>query len=581
MQNPAAHRTGVHPKLETRVSLEKAPSGIQGLDDVLSGGLPRGRPTLVCGAAGCGKTLFGMQFLVRGALQCGEPGVFIAFEERPDDLAKNVTSLGFDLADLERRNLLSIDHIRLEPQDIIENGEYDLEGLFLRLGLAIDAVGAKRVVIDTLEVLIGGLQNYGIIRAELRRLFEWLKERGVTAIITAERGEGKLTRHGLEEYVSDCVILLDHRSVEQVSTRRLRVVKYRGSTHGTNEYPFLIDEDGISVLPITSAGLAYAVSDERVSSGIARLDAMLGGDGYYRGSTILVSGTAGAGKSSLACHFANARCAAGERTLYLSFEESPAQIIRNMKTIGVDLQRWVDGGLLRFTSSRPTAHGLEMHLALIHRQVRDFQPSAVVIDPISNFADVAMGSEAHDMLVRLVDFLKSQGITAFLSNLALGGAALEQTETTISSVVDSWLLLKTFELNGERNRVLYVLKSRGMAHSNQVREFVVTDHGIDLLDVYVGGAGVLTGSARANQEALDDRHNAELLLELEQKRRVLERRTAVHRQELARLEAEFDAESFEIERAMQRIEMSVKHDTLDRQQMTARRNADPAKGGKT
>ena len=338
-------------------ALEKAPTGVQGLDEVLSGGLPRGRPTLVCGAAGCGKTLFGMQFLVRGALQYGEPGVFIAFEERPEDLVTNVASLGFDLDELQRSNLLNIDHIRLEPQEIIENGEYDLEGLFLRLGLAIDAVGAKRVVIDTLETLLGGLSNYGAVRAELRRLFEWLKDRGVTAIITAERGEGKLTRHGLEEYVSDWVIVLDHRVVEQISTRRLRVVKYRGSTHGTNEYPILIDETGISVLPVTSAGLDHQVSDERISSGVPRLDAMLGGAGYYRGSTVLVSGTAGSGKSSLSAHFADATCRGGERVLYFSFEESPAQIMRNMRAIGLDLGAWVDAGLLRFASSRPTAHG--------------------------------------------------------------------------------------------------------------------------------------------------------------------------------------------------------------------------------
>jgi circadian clock protein KaiC len=558
----------------SKAALEKAPTGVHGLDDLLSGGLPRGRPSLVCGAAGCGKTLFGMQFLVRGALLYDEPGVFIAFEERAEDLVTNVASLGFDLDDLQRRNLLYMDHIRLEPQEIIENGEYDLEGLFLRLGLAIDAVGAKRVVIDTLEILLGGLSNYGVVRAELRRLFEWLKDRGVTAIITAERGEGKLTRHGLEEYVSDCVIVLDHRVEEQVSTRRLRVVKYRGSTHGTNEYPFLIDESGISVLPVTSAGLDHHVSNERVSSGVARLDTMLGGEGYYRGSTVLVSGTAGSGKSSLCAHFADARCRAGERVLYLSFEESAGQIVRNMRAIGVDLARWVDAGLLRFATSRPTAHGLETHLALIHRHIVQFEPAAVILDPVSNFSDAGGSTESHSMLVRLVDFLKSRGITGFLTSLTAGGAALEQTETAISSVVDTWLLVKSIELSGERNRGLYVLKSRGMAHSNQVREFLITDRGIELVDVYVGPSGVLTGLARAHQEASDRQAALERERELESKRRLLERRRALFREKLAKLQAEFDSESFELESSITSLEGAGHQEVLDRRELARRRSAD-------
>lgn len=555
-------------------ALEKAPTGLSGLDEVLSGGLPRGRPTLVCGAAGCGKTLLSMQFLVRGALDYGEPGVFIAFEERPEDLALNVSSLGFDLEDLQQRKLLSIDYIRVEPQEIIENGEYDLEGLFLRLGLAIDEVGAKRVVIDTLEMLLGGLANYGVVRAELRRLFEWLKERGVTAIITAERGDGKLTRHGLEEYVSDCVIVLDHRVVDQISTRRLRVVKYRGSTHGTNEYPFLIDEGGISVLPITSVGLDHSVSDERLSSGVTRLDHMLGGGGYYRGSTVLVSGTAGSGKSSLASHFAKAVCTAGERALYLSFEESPQQIMRNMRAISVDLRPCVDAGLLRFATSRPTAHGLETHLAMIHRLVRDFRPSAVILDPVSNFADNGGGSDSHRMLIRLVDYLKGEGVTAFMTSLTAGGAALEQTETGISSVVDTWLLVRAFELNGERNRGLYVLKSRGMAHSNQVREFLITSQGIDLLDVYVGPGGVLTGAARANQEAADRRAGLLRDQEMEQKQRLLERRKALHREQLAKLQAEFEADSYELQSSIAALQAADEQLAADRANMAERRRAD-------
>jgi circadian clock protein KaiC len=522
--------------------LSKTPSGTSGLDEVLAGGLPTGRPTLVCGAAGCGKTLLGMQFLVRGALDYGEPGVFIAFEERVADLYANVASLGFDLQELEERNLLSIDHIAVDPSTIIESGEYDLGGLFLRLELAIQTVGAKRVVIDTLETLFGGLSNYSTVRSELRRLFEWLKDRGVTAIITAERGDNALTRHGLEEYVSDCVILLDHRVIDQISTRRLRVVKYRGSSHHTNEFPFLIDETGISVLPITSAGLEHQVSSERLSSGIPRLDAMMGGAGYYRGSTVLVSGTAGAGKSSIAAYFANSVCSHGERFLYFSFEESPSQIVRNMKSIGLDLQRWVDAGLLRFVTSRPTAYGLETHLAIIHKHIRVFEPTAIAIDPASTFVGAGNQSAAHGLLVRLIDFLKEQGLTALLTSLTSGADALEATSMEVSSIVDTWLLLKALETSGERNRVLYVIKSRGMAHSNQLREFEITSSGISLVDVYVGSQGVLTGSARLAQAAVEDAEQRRAHERLEQAQRRLARVEALHREQKAKLDAEFNDE---------------------------------------
>jgi circadian clock protein KaiC len=554
--------------------LAKTPSGTSGLDEVLAGGLPTGRPTLVCGAAGCGKTLLAMQFLVRGALDHDEPGVFIAFEERIADLHANVASLGFDLADLEARNLLSIDHIAVDPSTIIESGEYDLGGLFLRLELAIQTVGAKRVVIDTLETLFGGLSNYTIVRSELRRLFEWLKDRGVTAIITAERGDNALTRHGLEEYVSDCVILLDHRVVEQVSTRRVRVVKYRGSAHHTNEYPFLIDETGISVLPITSAGLEHPVSSERVSSGIPRLDAMMGGGGYFRGSTVLVSGTAGAGKSSISAHFANSVCARGERFLYFSFEESPAQIIRNMRSIGVDLQQWVNAGLLQFVTSRPTAFGLETHLAVIHKHISAFNPDAVAIDPASNFVGAGNQAAAHGLLVRLIDFLKGQQVTALLTSLTSGAEALEATSMEVSSMVDTWLLLKALESAGERNRVLYVIKSRGMAHSNQVREFVITSAGVSLVDVYVGSEGVLTGSARLSQAGRAELEQRRANERLEQAKRKLMRLEALHREQKAKLDTEFGDEAETLRLVINAMVEENAQVEQDRKEMANSRQAD-------
>jgi len=500
MAKPASARKFAGKNKENR-SLPKAPTGVQGLDEITGGGFPRGRPTLLCGSAGAGKTLLAMEFLIRGATRYKEPGVFMAFEETAEELTQNVRSLGFDLDELTKEKKLAIDFVRIEPSEIDETGDYDLEGLFIRLGAAIDAIGARRVVLDTIENLFAGLHNQGILRAELRRLFRWLKDRGVTAVITAERGDGALTRHGLEEYVSDCVILLDHRVTEQVSTRRLRVVKYRGTAHGTNEYPFLIDEDGFSVLPVTSLGLQHEVSDERISSGVPRLDTMLGGYGFYRGSTILVSGTAGTGKSSLAASFVDAACSRGERCLYFSFEESPAQITRNMRSIGLNLEQWSRKKLLQFHSSRATFYGLEMHLAIIHKIVQEFQPKVVVIDPVGSLIHAGNTRDAQAMLIRLIDFLKQQQITAFLTNLTSGGAALERTDVEISSIVDSWLFTRDIELDGERNRALYVLKSRGMAHSNQLREFRLTERGIDLLDVYVGPEGVLTGSSRLSQEA--------------------------------------------------------------------------------
>jgi circadian clock protein KaiC len=533
-----------------RPQLPKAPTGIQGLDEITGGGLPKGRPTLVCGGAGCGKTLLAMEFLVRGATEFNEPGVFMAFEEAAKDLTQNVASLGFDLKDLVTRKKMVLDFVYIERSEIEESGEYDLEGLFIRLGAAIDAIGAKRVVLDTIESLFSGLPNPLILRAELRRLFRWLKDKGVTAIITGERGDGRLTRQGegtltrqgLEEYISDCVIVLDHRVSEQTSSRRMRVVKYRGSTHGTNEYPFLIDEDGISVLPITSLSLRQVSSTQRIPSGIARLDAMLGGAGYYRGSSVLVSGTAGTGKTSLAAHFVEAACRRGERVVYFAFEESPSQIMRNMRSIGIDLEPWVKKGLLQFKASRPTFSGLEMHLTRMHKAVNAFKPHVVVVDPLNSFIIGSNETEVKAMLMRLVDFLKTNQITGLFTSLTAGGSALEQSEVAISSLIDTWLLVKDIEIGGERNRGMYILKSRGMAHSNQIREFLLTDHGVELRDVYVGERGVLTGSARLAQEAQEKAAMTTRDQEVEHRRGELERKRTALEAQIAALRAEFAVE---------------------------------------
>ncbi len=526
-------------------NLLKSPTGIQGFDEITGGGLPTGRPTLVCGGAGCGKTLFGIEFLVRGTTQFNEPGVFMSFEETNEELIKNVASLGFDLEDLIKHKKIALDHVHVERSEIEETGEYDLEGLFIRLNYAIDSIGAKRVVLDTIESLFAGLPNQLILRAELRRLFRWLKEKGVTAIITGERGEETLTRQGLEEYVSDCVIMLDHRVNEQTSTRRLRVVKYRGSMHGTNEYPFLIDENGVSVLPVTSLGLGHIVSNKRISSGITELDKMLEGKGYYRGSTVLVSGTAGVGKTSVAAHFAEAACKRGERVLYFCFEESPNQLMRNMRSIGIKLEPWVHKGLLQFQATRPTLYGLEMHLAVTHKAVNAFKPDIVILDPINTFILGDKENEVKTMLMRIVDFLKGKQITALFTSLTSTESALESSDVGISSLIDTWILLRDIELNGERNRGMYVLKSRGMANSNQIREFILTDHGVRLREVYIGASGVLTGSARIAQEALE---NAEVLTRkqvIERKKREIERKRNALKAQIATLHADFESEEAE------------------------------------
>ncbi|MGI4884637.1 MAG: circadian clock protein KaiC [Janthinobacterium lividum] len=510
--------------------LPKAPTGIDGLDEITEGGLPQGRPTLVCGSAGCGKTLLGIEFLVRGIQDYGEPGVLMAFEETAAELTANVASLGFDLGALQAAKMLRVDHVHVERSEMEENGEYDLEGLFIRLGYAIDAIGAKRVVLDTLETLFAGFANESVLRSEIRRLFRWLKDKGVTTVITAERGDGTLTRQGLEEYVSDCVILLDNRVIDQITTRRLRVVKYRGSTHGTNEYPYLITEDGISVLPVTSLKLEHTVSNEIVSSGVPGIDAMFERRGWYRGSSTLLTGTAGTAKTTLASSFALAACRRGERCLYFAFEESPAQLVRNMQSVGLDMQPFLDQDLLRIDASRPTLNGLERHLVTLHRLVSEFGPSTVIIDPVSNLVSVGSVSEVRSMLTRLIDYLKVHGITALFTALISGrNGQVEMTEEGVSSLVDTWISVRDLEGIGERNRGLSIFKARGLAHSNQVREFVMTSQGVELLDVVVGPTGIITGAGRLTQRAQAlaaaeaERHELDRNdRELERKRRVLE-----------------------------------------------------------
>jgi circadian clock protein KaiC len=528
-------------KIEPRLpQLTKAATGIAGLDEILLGGLPSGRPTLICGSAGCGKTLFGMTFLVNGATKFGENGVFVSFEETGKDLAENVGSLGFDVPGLIADKKLAVDHIRLERSEIEESGEYDLEGLFVRLGYAIQQVGAKRVVLDTIEALFASLSNEAVLRSELRRLFGWLKERGLTAIITGERGDGELTRHGLEEYVSDCVILLDHRVQDQVTTRRLRIVKYRGSAHGTNEYPFLLDAQGITVVPLSSAGLKHRVFNQSVSTGVPGLDDMLGSGGIYRASSLLVSGVSGSGKTILGASFAVAACKRGERCIFFTYEESPEALMRNVGSAGIDLRAFVEAGLLHFEATRPSAFGFEMHLAHVQRELDRVEPKAVVVDPITAFR--GGGTEVHALLVRLLDMLKTRGITAMFTSLTVSNDRLAQSDFGMSSLMDTWISLVDIEGSGERNRGLYVLKSRGMSHSNQISEYLLTDEGIKLVAPYLGPSGVLTGSARLAKEAEEATEAQRRRDELERQRRDIAAKRAVTERRIAELRAEIEAQ---------------------------------------
>ncbi|GAA4323263.1 circadian clock protein KaiC [Flaviaesturariibacter amylovorans] len=568
-------------KKPASAELSKTPTGITGFDEITRGGLPTGRPSLICGEAGAGKTLFSIEFIVRGATEFGEPGVIMAFEEKAEDLETNVSSLGFDLRKLQKDGLVYIDHVHIDRSEIEETGEYDLDGLFIRLGYAIDSIGAKRVVLDTIENLFGGLSNDGILRAELRRLFRWLKDKGVTTLITGEKGDRHLTRQGLEEYVSDCVILLQHRVQAQISTRLLRVVKYRGSLHGTNEYPFLIDEEGISVLPVTSLHLDKEISTQRVSSGIPTLDDMLSGKGFFRGSSILVSGTAGTGKTSIAAYFADSACKRRERCLYFAFEESPQQIVRNMRSIDIDLQDHINKGLLQIHAARPTTYGLEMHLVNIHKLVRKFKPRTVILDPITNLTTIGNMMEVKSMLIRLIDFLQQEGITVMFTALVFNNDSSLQADEGVSSLVDSWILVRDIESNGERNRGIYIMKSRGMHHSNQVREFVITQSGLELVDVYLGANGILVGSAREAQQ-LSEATGVEFRSHaLTRKDREIERKRAVLEAKIASLKEEFESVEEELSKSF--YEEDLRREIMEKNRLhaTEKRNARNTGNGKS
>ena len=467
-----------------RGRLQKSPTGIGGFDEITEGGLPKGRVTLISGNTGSGKTLLGLDFLVNGVIKYNEPGVFMSFEETEDEIYQDVASLNLDLRALVSRKAIRFEHVILERTEIQEKGEFNLEGLFIRLELAIDSIGAKRVVLDSIESLFAGIIDGGILRLEIKRLFTWLKRKQVTAVITGEQWQNSFTRHGLEEFISDCIILLDNRVRQQVSTRRIRVIKYRGSNHGTNEYPFVIDKDGLSVIPITATGLDHPGTAEKVSTGIPSLDKLFKGGGYTRGSTILISGTAGTGKTSLAAAFTDASCRRGERCLYLSYEESPGQLIQNMSSIDFDLKEWSQKGLLKIVSTRPAFFGLETHLLDLYKLLADFKPIAVVIDPITSLIGQADTTEIQSMLTRMIDALKSRGITGLFTSLVPSTAQNDTSgEIGVSSLIDTWIVVRELEENQGRRRTrgLYIVKSRGTAHSSDVQKLIVRDDGLHLL----------------------------------------------------------------------------------------------------
>jgi len=464
--------------------LQKCLTGIKGFDEITEGGLPKNRNTLLCGSTGSGKTLFGIDFLINGAINYNELGIFMSFEETEDELYKDVASLNLDLQGLVLRKKILIDYVLLERRDIQEKGEFNLEGLFVRLEHAIDSIGAKRVVLDSIESLFAGVTDAGILRLEIKRLFRWFKKKKVTAVITGELGKNSYTRHGLEEYISDCIILLDNRVREQISTRRIRVIKYRGSNHGTNEYPFVIDKEGLSVIPITSAGLDQPGTDKRVSTGVPSLDKMFKGGGYTRGSTVLASGTAGTGKTSLAAAFAIERCKRKERCLFLSYEESSGQLIHNMRSIGFDLEPWVKKGLLKIESTRPSFFGLEMHLLDLYKTIAYFKPKGVIIDPLTSLLGQGNKLEVQSMITRMIDLLKFNNITSFFTSLVSSTSPNDTSgEIGVSSLIDTWIVTRELEENEGKRRIrgLYIVKSRGMGHSSDVHKLILSDDGINLV----------------------------------------------------------------------------------------------------
>jgi circadian clock protein KaiC len=561
--------------------IEKAPTGIKGFDDITFGGLPRGRPALVSGAAGCGKTMFAMEFIVHGAVEFNEPGVFVTFEENVADLKKNFATLGYDLDKLIEDKKMVIDHVFLDRSLIMETGEYDLDALFIRLGYAIDSIGAKRISLDTIEVLFSGLSNHALLRSELVRLFRWLKDRGITTIVTGEKGDKTFTRYGLEEYIADCVIFLDSRVIDQIVTRRLRIVKYRGSIHGMDEYPFLINKDGIIIFPITSIKTDYKLSREHISTGIPKLDVMLDNKGFYRSSSVLYTGTAGTGKTSFAATFVDSACRRGEKCLFMAMEETEDQILRNMKSIGIDLEKWVKKGLLKFYITRPALYGLEMHIVLIEDLLNKFQPLNVVMDPISDFIASGEGKEVKSMLTRLQDMMKARGMTTVYTDLLVGDiSSPRRSEAYISSMIDTWILLRNIEYNGERSRGLTIIKSRGMPHSNQIREFVFSSKGIDLVQPYIGPTGVFMGSAKVVQEAKDNAQIAGMEREISNRKDVLEEKRREFDAKMEALKALYNVEEKEIGKKIDEAERDLSILMKDREIMSSERKSDKARRAK-
>ena len=498
---------------ETELSITKLPkslTGIQGLDDITYGGIPQNRPTLLVGSIGTGKTIFAMEYIINGITMFNEPGVFMTFEEQTDELQINVTSMGYNLSKLIADNKIYLEHLHIDHREIQATGKYDIEGLFIRIEMAIEKVKAKRIVLDALDTLFIGLDSQ-ILRSEIKRLFFWLKEKKVTAIITSEVGDIFLTRLGFEEVVADCVIELNNRLNNQISTRRLRIVKYRGSYHSTNEYPFMIDHKGITIFPIISEAPQIIVSNERISSGIKQIDEMLDGRGFYVGSSILVSGSAGTGKSSIAASFIKDVCEKKGTALYCAFEEAPNQIKRNMASIGIFLEPYEKSGNLHFYYSRPTLQTLELHFIAIKKLIKQINPSVVILDPITNLMIENINSDIRTMLTRFVDYLKMEQITVLLTaTLTVSSLELIQSNEGISSMVDTCIMIQEKNIIDSRRRTLYIMKSRGICNSKKEVEFIITSEGISIAPLDMAMLIKENSSAPKNNILPETKHNGNL-----------------------------------------------------------------------
>ena len=541
-------------KGKVKSSSDIVSTGVKGLDDVLGGGIPQGHAMLLVGKPGTGKSILSMEYLLHGIELHKENGVYISFEESEKQIISNAASFGWKFEEMVKKNKLAISYIDMQPEQMRTVGDYDLSALILRVKGAIKKVNARRVVIDGINNLLSTFDDERIIRSDLLRLIREIKEVNATIFITGERGHDSWSKMGFEEYLADGLMHLDNRTDGNYQTREIQVVKCRGINHYTGKSPFIINSEGMSIRPLITADFDYKVLKSRVSTGIADIDNMLGGKGLYRGSTVYITGPSGAGKTSISSSFANGACSRGERALFLAFEESSDQIIRNMKSIGLSLDKWVNEKLLYFYTARATTNSLEGHLDNIMTMVREVEPTCVVLDPISAFRPIANENETKLMLIRLNDYLRARKITTVFTALSSDGEYSEHADVQLSSIADTWIVVRIMDYKGERNNVMQLMKSRGMSHSRQMKEMYFTGNGLKLQNVYQGPEGVLTGAARIGQEKYEKLKEARNVIEIDKNRKKIERKKSLLEASIEALKHEYEEELEALHAAIEEAE---------------------------